>query len=82
MKLTGCLAFRGRLASSPYSELMSLTHWEKSTGEIIQQFYSLLGQSHNNLLGVAIAVGFEGLPTLLKLANVMATKKQEWHTMR
>lgn len=82
MKLMGCLAFRGRLASSPYSELMSPTHWEKSTDELIQQFCSLLGQSCKSPLSVAITAGFEGLPTLLKLANVMAAKKQEWHAMK
>ncbi|EXB51452.1 Protein RMD5-A-like protein [Morus notabilis] len=82
MKLMGCLAFRGRLANSPYSELRSPTHWEKSTEEVIHQFCSLLGQSSNSPLGVAIAAGFEGLPTLLKLANVMAAKKQDWHAMR
>lgn len=82
MKLMGCLAFRGRLASSPYAELTSPTHWEKSTEELIHQFCSVLGQSCNSPLSVAIAAGFEGLPTLLKLANVMAAKKQEWQAMK
>ncbi|PON75882.1 Ubiquitin-protein ligase [Parasponia andersonii] len=82
MKLMGCLAYRGRLTSSPYAELMSPSHWEKSTEELIQQFCSLLGQSYNSPFGVAIAAGFEGLPTLLKLANVMAAKKQEWQAMK
>ncbi|PON93733.1 Ubiquitin-protein ligase [Trema orientale] len=82
MKLMGCLAYRGRLTTSPYAELMSPSHWEKSTEELIQQFCSLLGQSYNSPFGVAIAAGFEGLPTLLKLANVMAAKKQEWQAMK
>ena len=82
MKLMGCLLYRGRLSRSPYSDLMSPTHWEKSTEELIQQFCSLLGQSYNSPFAVAIAAGFEGLPTLLKLANVMAAKKQEWQAMK
>ncbi|XP_062082707.1 protein RMD5 homolog [Humulus lupulus] len=82
MKLMGCLAYRGRLTSSPYADLMSPTHWEKSTEELIQQFCSLLGQSQHSPFGVVIAAGFEGLPTLLKLANVIAMKKQEWQAMR
>ncbi|KAL5541237.1 hypothetical protein UlMin_042710 [Ulmus minor] len=82
MKLMGCLAFRGRLASSPYSELISPTRWENVTEELNEQFCSLLGQSSNSPLSVAMAAGFEGLPTLLKLANVMAAKKQEWQAMK
>ncbi|KAJ6716419.1 MACROPHAGE ERYTHROBLAST ATTACHER-RELATED [Salix koriyanagi] len=33
-------------------------------------------------LSVAIVAGIEGLPTLLKLANVMAAKKQEWQALK
>ncbi|KAF7843059.1 protein RMD5-like protein [Senna tora] len=80
-KLMGCLLYAGKLESSPYSELMSPIHWEITTEELTRQFCSLLGQSHKSPLGVAIAAGVEGLPTLLKLANVMA-KRQEWQAMR
>lgn len=50
--------------------------------ELIQQFCYFLRQSSNSALGVAVAAGFEGLRTLLKLANVMAVKKQEIQAMK
>ena len=81
-KLMGCLLYAGRLESSPYSELMSPVNWTKTTEELTRQFCTLLGQSYKSPLSVAVAAGVEGLPTLLKLANVMAAKKQEWLSMK
>ena len=81
-KLMGCLLYAGRLESSPYSELLSPIHWEMTTEELTRQFCTLLGQSYENPLSVAVAAGVEGLPILLKLANVMAAKKQEWQEMK
>lgn len=81
-KLMGCLLYAGRLDSSPYSDLMSPFHWEVTTEELNRQFCTLLGQSYESPLSVAVAAGVEGLPTLLKLANVMAAKKQEWQAMK
>lgn len=86
-KLMACLLWVGRLDQSPYGsdEFMfpSTTHWNKITEELTQQFCSLLGQSYESPLTVAITAGVQGLPTLLKLASVMAaTKKQEWQAMK
>ncbi|XP_042519299.1 protein RMD5 homolog [Macadamia integrifolia] len=81
-KFMGCLLWAGRLDCSPYAEFLSLTHWEKLAEELTQQFCSLLGQSYESPLSVAIAAGVQGLPTLLKLANVMWAKKQEWQAMK
>ncbi|OIV91601.1 hypothetical protein TanjilG_09013 [Lupinus angustifolius] len=81
-KLMGCLLYAGRLESSPYSELMSPIHWEITTEELVRQFCTLLGQSYQSALSVAFAAGVQGLPTLLKLANVMAAKKPEWLAMK
>ncbi|QHO15053.1 hypothetical protein HN51_030560 [Arachis hypogaea] len=81
-KLMGCLLYAGRLESSPYSDLMSPAHWEMITEELGRKFCTLLGQSYQSPLSVAVAAGVEGLPTLLKLANVMAAKKQEWQAMK
>lgn len=82
-KLMGCLLYAGRLEKSPYSELITgQTLWEKLTEELTREFCRLLGQSYESSLGVAIAAGVEGLPTLLKLANVMAVKKTEWLEMK
>ncbi|KAK2662787.1 hypothetical protein Ddye_001361 [Dipteronia dyeriana] len=81
-KLMGSLLWAGRLEMSPYAELLIPTHWDKLTEELTGKFCSLLGQSYQSPLTVAMAAGVEGLPTLLKLANVMAAKKQEWQAMK
>ncbi|KAJ4716035.1 protein RMD5-like A [Melia azedarach] len=81
-KLMGSLLWAGKLEISPYAELLIPTHWDKLAEELTQQFCSLLGQSYQSPLTVAISAGVEGLPTLLKLANVMAAKKQEWQAMK
>ncbi|XP_022762854.1 protein RMD5 homolog A-like [Durio zibethinus] len=81
-KLVVCIIWVGKLDRCPHAELMSPTHWEEFTEEITQQFCSLVGLSYQSPLSVAIAAGVEGLPTLLKLANVMAAKRQEWQAMK
>lgn len=81
-KLMASLLWAGRLTNSPYADLADPTHWDKLSEEVIQVFCSLLGQSYESPLSVVMAAGFEGLPTLLKLANVMAAKKQEWQAMK
>ncbi|KZV53894.1 hypothetical protein F511_00160 [Dorcoceras hygrometricum] len=81
-KLMACLLWAERLDSSPYAELLSSIHWEKLAEEITQQFCNLMGQSNESPLGVTIAAGAQGLPTLLKLMNVMTGKKQEWQSMK
>ncbi|XWS62519.1 hypothetical protein CRYUN_Cryun06bG0018100 [Craigia yunnanensis] len=81
-KLVVCIIWVGKLDSCPHAELMAQTHWEEFTEELTQQFCSLVGQSYQSPLSVVIAAGLEGLPTLLKLANVMAAKRQEWQAMK
>ncbi|XP_073044833.1 protein RMD5 homolog [Primulina eburnea] len=81
-KLMACLLWAERLDSSPYAELLSSIHWEKLAEEITEQFCHLMGQSNESPLGVTIAAGAQGLPTLLKLMNVMTGKKQEWQSMK
>lgn len=81
-KLMGCLLWAGRLDSSPYAELLSPLHRDKAAEELTQLYCNLLGQSYENPLKVVIEAGVQGLPTLLKLANVMAVKKQEWLEMK
>lgn len=81
-KLMACLLWAGKLESSPYSDLLSPTHWAKLANELAQQFCNLLGESYQSPLSVTIAAGVQGLPTLLKLMNVMVGKKQEWQSMK
>lgn len=81
-KLMACLLFAGRLDTSPYAELLSSIHWDKLSEELARQFCNLMGQSYESPLSVTIGAGVQGLPTLLKLMNVMTGKKQEWQSMK
>lgn len=81
-KLMACLLWAGRLDSSPYAELLSSIHWDKLSEELAREFCNLLGQSYDSPLSVTVAAGVQGLPTLLKLMNVMTGKKQEWQSMK
>ncbi|KAL8211105.1 hypothetical protein R6Q57_005542 [Mikania cordata] len=81
-KLMACLLWVGKLDSSPYSEILSPTHWAKLAHELAQQLYNLLGESYDSPLRVTVAAGIQGLPTLLKLMNVMNGRKQEWQSMK
>lgn len=81
-RLMACLLWAGKLDSSPYADLLSPSHWDKLAEEIARQFCNLMGQSYESPLSVTIAAGIQGLPTLLKLMNVMAGKKQEWQSMK
>ncbi|CAH9086809.1 unnamed protein product [Cuscuta epithymum] len=80
-KLMGCLVYAGRLGSSPYSDLLSPNHWEKLAEDLTRQFCNLIGHSYESPLRVTVSAGVQGLPTLLKLMNVM-TAKQEWQSMK
>lgn len=81
-KLMACLLWAGKLDASPYSDLLAPTNWEKLSEEFTRQFCNLLGQSFESPLSVSVAAGIQGLPTLLKLMNVMMGKKQEWQSMK
>ncbi|KAG9155840.1 hypothetical protein Leryth_004099 [Lithospermum erythrorhizon] len=80
-KLMGCLLWIGQLDQSPYTEIMCPTNWAELIQDVTQEFCSMLGHSGRSPLYVALSAGIEGLPTLLKLANVMAAKQNEWQEM-
>lgn len=81
-KLMGSLLWQDKLGCSPYSELMDPQLWDRLADELTAQFCCLMGQSFKSPLNIVVAAGFEGLSTLLKLANVMAAKKQEWQEIK
>eukprot|EP00246_Nothoceros_aenigmaticus_P000551 TRINITY_DN10822_c0_g1_i2.p1 TRINITY_DN10822_c0_g1~~TRINITY_DN10822_c0_g1_i2.p1 ORF type:complete len:385 (+),score=74.51 TRINITY_DN10822_c0_g1_i2:126-1280(+) len=81
-RLMGCLLWAGRLQSSPYSDLLAVAHWDAVALEFTRECCSLLGQAYESPLHVVITAGSQALPTLLKLATVMANKKQEWLAMK
>ncbi|KAK6156740.1 hypothetical protein DH2020_010988 [Rehmannia glutinosa] len=81
-KLMGSLLWAGKLDRSPYADLVDPIHWEKLAEELMCAFYDFLGQPLRDPLHVAVDAGVEGLPTMLKLVNVMAARKQEWQAMK
>eukprot|EP00249_Psilotum_nudum_P021082 c27964_g1_i1 orf=232-1377(-) len=81
-RLMGCLLWADRLETSPYSDLLLPTHWEVIAMDFTRECCSLLGQSYESPLHVAISAGIQALPTLLKMATVLANKKQEWQTLK
>lgn len=81
-KLVTCQLWIGELDKSPYAEMVSPSCWDKITKELINEYYHLLNQPLNSPLTVALSAGLESLPTLLKLVDVMALKKQEWQAMK
>ncbi|KAF6142097.1 hypothetical protein GIB67_037015 [Kingdonia uniflora] len=81
-KLMGCLLWANRLESSPYAEYLSSAHWEELAVELTQLFCTVVGQSYQSPLTVTVTAGIQALPTLLKLANVIGSKKREWRAMK
>ncbi|CAI9769185.1 unnamed protein product [Fraxinus pennsylvanica] len=81
-KLMGSILWAGKLDRSPYSDLIDPTRWETLSKELFQQFCNFMGQSSRNPLRVVVAAAVEGLPTLLKLAKIMAAKPDEWLAMK
>lgn len=80
-RLMGSLLFTGRLNESPYTEFTeftSLAHWEKLAEELSHQFCSLWGQPSKNPLRMVISAGIHALPTILKMAKVLASTNQNW----
>ncbi|CAN8298881.1 unnamed protein product [Cochlearia groenlandica] len=81
-KLLAALLWVGKLDKSPYAEMVSSFDWDKTTKELTKEYYHLLGQPYDSLLKVVLTAGFESLPTLLKLIQVMEVKIKEWEEMK
>ncbi|CAN1167490.1 Protein RMD5 homolog [Linum perenne] len=81
-KITVCVLWSGKLERYPYSEFLSPTHWENLADEFSRDFYKLAKQCYKDPFCAAVTAGIEGLPTLLKLANVMSAKKHEWQALK
>ncbi|CAK0782608.1 hypothetical protein CVIRNUC_005811 [Coccomyxa viridis] len=79
-RLMGCLCFVRRPGASPYADLMAPSLWSDVAREYSRQCCGLLGQACESPLLVAVAAGSLALPTLLKLATVMAGQTQDFLT--
>lgn len=81
-RLMCCLLWTGRLDMCPYSDLFSSCLWEDIAQRFTRECCSLLGQSYESPLYVTLAAGSQALPTLLKMATVLTSKKQEWQVLK
>mmetsp|Transcript_46189 Transcript_46189/g.117937 ORF Transcript_46189/g.117937 Transcript_46189/m.117937 type:complete len:391 (-) Transcript_46189:180-1352(-) len=76
-RLMGSLLFAGRLAASPYADLLSDGMWQAAADEFTRQCCGLLGQASESPLLVAVSAGAAALPQLLKLAQLLKDKGQD-----
>ncbi|KAM0937065.1 putative transcription factor interactor and regulator LisH family [Dioscorea sansibarensis] len=81
-KLMACLLWAGRLDQSPYADLVSQARWDDLANELVRQFCNLLGHSYSSPLDMVVRAGVQALPTILKMASVMAATNQDWQTMK
>ncbi|KAK9666592.1 hypothetical protein RND81_14G196500 [Saponaria officinalis] len=81
-KLIICVLWIEKLDKCPYKQILSSTTWETLADELSREFCVILGQPSRSPLALTVEAGLEGLPTLLKLATVMAAKPQEWNVMK
>lgn len=75
-RLMGCLLWANRLEFSPYKDLLSLSHWDTVALEFTRECCNLVGQAYESPLHVTLSAGSQALSSLLKLATVMAPRKQ------
>lgn len=81
-RLMACLLWANRLESSPYKDLLSPSHWDVVALQFSRECCNLLGQAYESPLYVTLSAGSQALSSLLKLATVMSSKKQEWAALK
>lgn len=81
-RLMACLLWANRLECSPYKDLLSPSQWDKVALEFTRESCNLLGQPYESPLYVTLSAGSQALSSLLKLATVMSSKKQEWAALK
>ncbi|KAJ5572224.1 Zinc finger RING/FYVE/PHD-type [Penicillium sp. DV-2018c] len=80
-QLVGAMAFSPNLGSSPYAALFNNSSaWDDIAHFFMREFCSLLGLSADSPLYIAATAGAIALPTLLKLQDIMKSKRTEWTT--
>lgn len=81
-RLMCSLLWADRLEASPYRDLFTSAHWEDIALQFTRECCSLLGQSYESPLRTTVSAGSQALPTLLKMATVLTSKKQEWQLLK
>jgi E3 ubiquitin-protein transferase RMND5 len=80
-QLLGAVAYWQNVPDSPYRPLFSNEMaWDEVAHSFTREFCALLGLSANSPLYVAATAGAIALPVLLKVKNLMRTKRTEWTT--
>ncbi|KAH7138466.1 CTLH/CRA C-terminal to lish motif domain-containing protein [Dendryphion nanum] len=80
-QLMGAMAFAPNIRDSPYRKYFyNDSAWEEVASSFTKEFCSLLGLSADSPLYIATTAGAIALPTLLKLQNIIKTKRTEWTT--
>uniref|UniRef100_A0A6T8PEU0 RING-Gid-type domain-containing protein n=1 Tax=Hemiselmis andersenii TaxID=464988 RepID=A0A6T8PEU0_HEMAN len=77
-RLMGCLAFVGRLDTSPYASFFDEGEWDRLSQRLAGDGSRLLGLPRDLPLGVCVEAGVKALPSLLKFASVMQGRIGEW----
>jgi hypothetical protein len=78
-QLMGAMAYSPNLGSSPYAALFNNSSaWDDIAHLFTREFCSLLGLSADSPLYLATTAGAIALPTLLKLQDIMKSKRTEW----
>jgi len=80
-RLMAATVFASKLTDSPYKGLLTENNWELVASEFHHICCNLTGQACASPLLTAINAGADALPTLLKLASVLAAKGQDWDRM-
>jgi len=76
-KLMGCLVYKDR-SLARYEEVFSRKQWDILEREVCRYCCSIMGHSLDSALSVLVSAGYEAMPQMLKLASVMASRKEEW----
>lgn len=71
-RLMGSLPYAKKLASSPYKDFLAHTNWSDVCYMFAKDFCSLRGFAEESPLKVCLSAGAIALPSLLKMASVLA----------
>jgi len=79
----GSLAFAGRLADSPYADMLEGSLWEAVAARFKEDAHALLGLPPTSPLASCVEAGARALPTLLKFSALLDAKYEEtWRTSK
>lgn len=81
-RLMGALLWAGRLQDSPYADLPAALHWDAMATTFAGEYLSVMGEAARSPLECVLAAGAQAAPQLGKLALLMASKPQEWRTLK